>query len=60
MKNLEVKYKNLNHKYSILVGNNILNILPKKIKSLCPKTRKIAIIVDTKIPNKFKKIIKIS
>ena len=58
MKNLEVKYKNLNHKYSILVGNNILNILPKKIKSLCPKTRKIAIIVDTKIPNKFKKIIK--
>jgi hypothetical protein len=32
--------------------------LPKKIKAICPKTKKIALIIDSKIPNKFKKAIK--
>ena len=58
MKNQEIKFKNLNHSYSIIIGNNTLNLLPKKIKTLCPKTQKIALIIDSKIPNKFKKIIK--
>ena len=58
MKNQEIKFKNLNHNYSILIGNNILNLLPKKIKLLCPKTKNIALIIDKNVPNKFKKIIK--
>ena len=57
MKTQEIKFKNLNKNYSILIGNNILKILPNKIKSLCPKTKKIALIFDKKIPSKYKKSI---
>jgi len=57
MKNQEVKFKNLNNNYSIFIGHNALTLLPKKIKSLCPNTKKIAIIIDEKIPLKFKKTI---
>jgi 3-dehydroquinate synthase len=58
MKNQEIKFRNQNQSYSILIGKNVINLLSKKIKSLCPKTKKIAIILDSGIPNKFKKIIK--
>ena len=58
MKNQEIKFKSLDHSYSIFIGKNTLNLLPRKIKSICPKTKKIALIIDAKIPNKFKKIIK--
>ena len=57
MKAQEIKFKNLNKNYSILIGNNILKILPNKIKSLCPQTKKIALIFDKGIPNKYKKSI---
>ena len=57
MKNQEIKFKNLYHNYSILIGNNNLGILPKRIKSLCPKVKKIALIFDKNIPIKFKKIL---
>ena len=57
MKTQEIKFKGLNHNYSIFIGNNVLNLLQQKIKNVCPKTKKIALIVDSKIPNKFKKII---
>ncbi len=54
-----IKFKNENKQYSVLIGDNILKILPSKIKSLCPKTKKIALIFDINIPLKFKrKIIK--
>ena len=59
MKAQVIKFKGLNQNYSIFIGNNTLNLLPKKIKEVCPKTKKIAIIVDTKIPKKFTKKIKI-
>ena len=55
MKTQEIKFKNLNKKYSILIGNNILKILPNRIKKLCPQTKKIALIFDEKVPKKFKK-----
>ena len=55
MKPQEIKFKNLNQNYSIIIGSNVLKILPKKIKSLCPKTKKIALIFDNGVPNKFKK-----
>ena len=57
MKAQEIKFKNLNKNYSILIGNNILKILPNKIKSLCPQTKKIALIFDKGIPSKYKKSI---
>jgi 3-dehydroquinate synthase len=58
MKNQEIKFRDLNHNYSIIIGNNTLSLLSKKIKVLCPKVKKIAVIMDSKIPNKFKNIIK--
>ena len=54
MKNQEIKFKNKNHNYSIIVGKNSINILPKKIKLLCPKSKKIAFIIDKNVPIKFK------
>ena len=57
MKAQEIKFKNLNKNYSILIGSNILKILPNKIRLLCPRTKKIALIFDRKVPNKFKKSI---
>ena len=57
MKIQEIKTKNLGNNYSILIGENILKILPKKIKSLCPKTKRIVIIIDKNIPKKFKNIL---
>jgi len=52
------KIKAKNNDYSIFIGKNILNILPKKIKTACPRAKKIALIFDKKIPSKYKKIIK--
>ena len=58
MKTYEIKLKTSEINYSIIIGENVLDILGKKIKILCPKTKKIAIIIDNKVPIKFKKIIK--
>ena len=57
MKAQEIKFKDLNKNYSILIGNNILKILPNKIRLLCPQTKKIALIFDRGIPSKYKKSI---
>ena len=53
----KINFKSLNKNYSILIGNNILKILPNKIKLLCPKAKKIALIFDKGIPSKYKKSI---
>ena len=58
MRNQEVKFKSKNNNYSVLIGMNALNILPKKIKTLCRKTTKIAFIVDKNVPAKFIKSLK--
>tara|TARA_B100000035_G_scaffold312276_1_gene323394 strand:+ start:6 stop:1118 length:1113 start_codon:yes stop_codon:yes gene_type:complete len=58
MKIQEVKFKDKSNSYSILIGKNAINILPKKIKLLCPKTKKIALIFDNKVPIKFRNILK--
>ena len=57
MKIQEIKFNNQNKKYSILIGDNILKILSQKIKFLCPKTKKIALIFDNNVPKKYKSII---
>ena len=54
MKNQEIKFKTKGHNYSIIIGKNSINILPKKVKSLCPKLKNIALIIDKKVPIKFK------
>ncbi len=56
MKNQEIKFKR--EGYSVIIGENVINTLPKKIKILCPKTKKIALIIDKKIPKKFKENLK--
>ena len=58
MKNQEIKFSDKLDSYSVFIGSDTLNILPYQIKKLCPKTKKIALIIDKKIPNKFKKILK--
>ena len=58
MKMHELKFKNSIHNYSVITGNNALSIIQKKIKKLCPKTKKIVLIIDTKVPKKFKNIFK--
>ena len=57
MKIHEIKFKNKSSNYSIFIGNNTINLLPKKIKKICPKTRKIAVIYDQNIPVSFKRIL---
>ena len=57
MKSQEIRFKNQDCNYSILIGKNTLNALQSKLKSLCPKTKNIAIIIDKKVPHKFKKIL---
>tara|TARA_B110000285_G_scaffold99726_1_gene113606 strand:+ start:300 stop:1409 length:1110 start_codon:yes stop_codon:yes gene_type:complete len=54
MKTTRLKVKNLNSNYSVIVGRNILNQVPKQIRTLCPGAKKIALIVDKNVPNKFK------
>ncbi|MBA1339065.1 MAG: 3-dehydroquinate synthase/shikimate kinase / 3-dehydroquinate synthase [Pelagibacterales bacterium] len=57
MKTQEIKFQNLDNNYSILIGNNILHLLKNKIKSICPKTKKIALVFDKNVPKKYKNII---
>ena len=54
----EIRFKGLINNYSIFIGNNTINLLPAKIKKICPKTKKIALIIDSNIPNQFKNKIK--
>ena len=49
----EIQIKNTISDYSIILGNNILNIIPKKINKLCHKANKIGIIIDKNVPIKF-------
>ncbi len=58
MKNQVIKFKGTSQDYSIFIGNNTLNLLSKKIKLLCPKTKKVALVIDNNIPKKFRTIIK--
>ena len=58
MKISKIRVKNKNTDYSIFIGNGTINLLGKQIKRLCPKTKKVALILDKKIPAKYKKKIK--
>ncbi len=58
MKNQEIKFQNKSGKYSIFIGENSINLLPKKIRTLCPKTKKVGVIVDKNVPSKYKQRLK--
>ena len=58
MKIQEIKFKGSIENYSIFIGNGAINLLPQKIKIICPKAKKIAIIIDSKVPKKFINTIK--
>ena len=58
MKISKIRVKNKNTDYSIFIGNGAINLLGKQIRKLCPKTKKVALILDKKIPNRYKKKIK--
>ena len=59
MRNKEIKFRNKSENYSIFIGQNTLNLLPKKIKSLCPLTKKIGVIIDKNLPTEFKQKLRI-
>ena len=54
----KIKVKSSNSSYSIIMGKNAIRFLSKEIKAVCPKTKKIGLIVDKKVPKKFKELIK--
>ena len=58
MKISKVKLKNNNISYSIMIGSGTIKHLKKQIGLICPGTKKIALIFDKKIPNRFKNKIK--
>ena len=59
MSHFEIKAKNKGQQYSILVGNDILNILPPRLKKLCPKATKVGIVVDKKFQKNIKQKLKL-
>ena len=54
MKTTKLKVKNLHSNYSVIIGSNILSQISFEIKTLCPGAKKIALIVDKNVPDKFK------
>tara|TARA_B100000959_G_C14876963_1_gene580861 strand:- start:103 stop:1212 length:1110 start_codon:yes stop_codon:yes gene_type:complete len=58
MKVSKILVKNKNTNYSIFIGNGAINLLGKQVKKLCPKTKKVGLVLDKNIPNKYKKEIK--
>ncbi len=54
MKVNKIFVKNKNTSYTIIVGKGSLRLLKKQINNLCPRTKKIGLILDKNIPNHFK------
>ena len=54
MQTTSLRVQNSNSNYSIIIGKGVLKEIPKKIKILCPNAKKIALVVDNKVPKKFR------
>ncbi len=54
MKINKIFVKNKNTNYTIIIGKGSLRKLKIQINKLCPKTKKIGLILDKNIPNNFK------
>ena len=55
MKRINIEISKDKDTYSIEIGKNVINQLPKKIGKYCPKTENVALIVDKNIPGRLKK-----
>ena len=49
MKKINIKIRKKNYNYSLLIGSNLLNILPKKLKIISPKAQNVAVVFDKKM-----------
>ena len=58
MKKTKITVLNKNLNYSLFVGYNSINLLPKKIKLINSKSNKIGVVLDKKVPKKYKSKIK--
>ncbi len=58
MKNQEITFNNKSTSYKIIIGKNIISSLSQQVKKLCPRTKKIALIIDKKVPRKIQLSIK--
>ena len=54
MKMNKIFVKNKNTNYTIIIGKGSLGKLKTRINKLCPKAKKIGLILDKNIPNDFK------
>jgi 3-dehydroquinate synthase/shikimate kinase/3-dehydroquinate synthase len=54
----KISIKNSTSNYSIFIGKNILNILPKKIKKISINAKKIGIVFDKNVPSHYKFLLK--
>ena len=54
MKKINIKIRKKNYNYSLLIGSNLLNILPKKLKIISPKAQNVAVVFDKKNTKNFK------
>ena len=60
MKKISIKIKGEEKSYNLIIGKNILNILPKKINDLCSGTKNIVIFFDGNVSQVHLKKIKSS
>ncbi len=58
MKKTKIFVENKKSSYPLVVGNNTLNLLPKAIRSINSKARKVGIVFDKNVPKKYKSKIK--
>ena len=58
MKMNKIFVKNKNTNYTIIIGKGSLGKLKTRINKLCPKAKKICLILDRKVPLKFKSKLK--
>ena len=54
MKNNEITVRDNNFDYKVIIGKNLLKLLPKKLKNISPKANKIGIVLDKNVPKKYK------
>ena len=58
MKIQEINFKDKSSFYPVIIGENVIKYLPLKIKKVCPEVKKIAIIIDKNVPEKFRNLLK--
>ena len=50
MKIQEIKFYDKKDSYSIIIGKNILSVLPLKVRNLCPRAKKLQLLLTKIFP----------